>query len=234
MIAFGMSGGIGDAILGQPIVKKIKEVFNEEVALFYYDKTVGQVLSHNYDFAHGPFFTNGVDGRDKRALYKEARKQGCSLLIFNSFLLDNDDQWNIFYALDESRIDIVRERREVHLKSFNEKLKTNVDSLNDLHSLTVLNNLGLEDSYYADFRRYGFDVSEEEIVLDIPDWANEKTAEWRKNNPEYAVIHDSRLETKYRKDKEHAILKSWYADRWEGVAQYQCRLYSFIGRVMSC
>jgi ADP-heptose:LPS heptosyltransferase len=209
MIGYIVTGGIGDAILSLPIIEKLKVFFNDEIVILCFDincvpllfYTKNQVKCHNVKKI---FSTNEV----------YSFLQECSIVVWNRFESDNDGLNNYFYAIDDSKIDIIRRFRETYHKNLSKSLGREILDLRKEDKLSLLTFLSSEENYYADWNRFGIDVSYDDLKIDIPQNTIDKNEKNVKNLGSYCIVHDSRLYSSTQN------IKSWYFDRWQSATDF--------------
>jgi len=211
MIAFLMTGGIGDAIVNQPVPEKLREMFDEEVFLFYFDKPVKQVISHNFDSVCGSDLALEWQKHKREKLYDQARSKGCTLAISNTYIEDSEGGFSFMRALEPSRLDVERRYRQLLLNNLAKDIGIPLKSLVGTYRYHILQFLASETSYYAGFNRSGIDVGYDDIRLDIPQYAIDFADQWTKHRPRYIIVQDSRL------GGFRAMMKSWYLERWDAL-----------------
>lgn len=211
MIAFCLTGGIGDAIFSVPVINKIKEVFQDDVVVLYFDHRSTPIIKTSC----------AVDLRliERDFLSPDevySKISDCNLAIWNTFKIDNDGHCNFFYAIDKSKIGIVRERRELYLNNLSAVCGRKITDIRNHVKLGLMNFLSNEKDYYADFKRFGIDVSFEDVKLDIPQEVIDRNKKSIDSLGNYRIVHDSRLSSH---GKNMGFFKSWYTDRWEELCE---------------
>jgi hypothetical protein len=138
----------------------------------------------------------------------------CEMVVFNKFRRDHEGRMNFFVPVSGKWKDEAVEMRSLYLKNLSLGGKKRfIEECDPLRLITFFNS---EDSYFADWRRYGADVGYGDVRLDVrPSSRAAKIAELGS----YAVVHDSKFpelggRTAY-------LTKAWYGAEWSKVC---CRL----------
>jgi ADP-heptose:LPS heptosyltransferase len=209
MIGYISTGGIGDAILSLPVIEKLKSYFNDEVVVLCFDvnsiplfqSTRNSVICHN---------TKKLLSLDESYIFLK----GCSLAVWNRFETDNDGFNNYFYALDSSKLSIVREMREKYHKNLSNFLGRQVYDLRKEDQFSLITLFSSEENYYIDWNRFGINVSYNDLKPNIPQDVIDKNSKNVDHLGEYCIVHDSRLYSSIQN------IKSWYFDRWQSVVDF--------------
>jgi ADP-heptose:LPS heptosyltransferase len=211
MIAFCLTGGIGDAILSVPIVRKIKEIFQQGVVVLYFDNRSTPIVKKM-----GAYDCRLIEKDTMSAHEVYGKIEDCEMAIWNTFKIDNDGQCNFFHALHDRCIPIVRERRELYLKNLSSMYGKEIKNMREHLLSGLMEFLCNEHDYYADMKRFGIDVGYDDVNLEIPFDVVVRNKFVVDRLGEYSIVHDSRLS-----DEKNTMgfFKSWYVDRWESVCQ---------------
>jgi len=213
MVGFCISGGIGDAILLSPIICRIRDTFSGvEVAVF--DPNIVTIIEligvkcHLIDSFIHLSADDMVSGT-----HSFLKSRGCSLAIWNCFRTDHDGFCNHFFALDSSFKELVSEKRFLYYKSLSEVMGKQISPVRRTdYNLEVARFLCSEKDYFADWKRYGFKVSHEDVTLKVPNINNEAL---EKLSP-YCIVHDSKLDF----NNVNGSIKAWFPDRWDEISEY--------------
>jgi len=201
VIVYCQTGGIGDAIMGTAVVAALERRYRDEVKIVHFEDLVQQVVARSERFPLAQLNDLAVVGD----FYPDAQ-----LAVINKFRKDNDGELSFFYALDRSMLGHVRLLRSAHMRGILDILYTSrtVESLYDFDSLRLLMMMNMETNYFADWRRYGFDVGFEDVHLDHPVYGIPAATALG----DFAVVHDSRLPGS--SGASSYPMKAWYTSRW--------------------
>jgi len=207
MVVFFQTGGIGDTILGTAVIKCLNRYYGEKIGVLCLNPLVAQALiGVNYIS-----FVKQV--RPDQCRTMEDLERVCpeaELIIFNKFRRDMDGQLNFFCPIGDKYIENSRSFRQKFIKSVNDDLHTKATRLEDIAPLKLIRHFNNEEDYFSDWRRYGLDVSYDEVGLDIYDYTIERNAE---NLPsDYFIVHDTKLPT--MSGRSVYPIKAWYANEW--------------------
>lgn len=215
MIAFCMGGGIGDAILCVPVIRRMQSTFDEPIVVFYCDGNLTPILGTIPDVELRFFETYWWDSQLE--CVKNAVSD-CSLIIWNRFESDNDEKCNYFYANDEKWLPFVRMKREEYRRNLSSELGREIGDLEEEVSRGLMFELSGDSNFYSDWNRFGIDVSYDDVHMDIPVEFEEKHAGAISKLGPYAILHDSRL-PEDGKSRPHWI-KCWYTERWNQLSSH--------------
>ena len=216
MIGYLMFGGIGDAIMNFPIIKRVQEVFNDRVRVYYVEANAEPILRllDNVEL-------DCIGLQDFPPLYRDiTRFQACDLIFMSRLERDNDNRLNYFFAIDESWLSFVREARDRYFVNLERQYGQKIRHFDDRADVNLVRFMAEREDYYADVRSLGFDVGYNDVEIPI----SEKSEMWHSvHGPgeKYAVIHDSSLPCTMEDGTvvPHGTTRSWYPDRWEAVAK---------------
>ena len=214
MIAYCMGGGIGDVILGLPVIRKLQALLKEKFVIFYCDGNLTPLLSTLQDVELRFFETYYWDSQ--LDCVKNAVSD-CSLIIWNRFEGDNDDKCNYFYANDLKWLDFVREKRELYSRNLSKELGRPIGDLQEEAGTGMMLELAFDSNYFSDWNRFGIDVGYEDVSMEVPEEIEQKHASSIARLGRYAIFHDSRLPFP-GKTRVHWI-KCWYLDRWNELSR---------------
>jgi len=207
MIGYIITGGIGDAILSVPVIEKVKSYFNDSVIVLCLDPNMFPLIfstGNPVKCYEGEFSIEGA-----YSLLKT-----CSLVVWNRFEADNDGFNSFFYALDSSKLNTVRRMRETYHENLSKLLGRKVYDLRKEDHLFLMNFFSSEKNYYADWNRFGVDVSYDDLNITIPNEFVIKNKERVDSLGNYCIVHDSRIHSFVQN------IKSWYFDRWQEVVNF--------------
>jgi ADP-heptose:LPS heptosyltransferase len=216
MIGFFVQGGIGDAILAQPVLKKLKETYSDDICLFYFNDLVAQVLEHNFEDA-SLFVRAKSDKRQWRdQVYKQAEDLGCDFVFSNILIKDHEGFLNQFYAIKPAFMELERQKRQVYLSNLSERIGFEIKNVKD-HLFDVMRQYSIEDNCYVDINAFGINVSYDDMILDVPQIYYDKIQHWLDENPKFAIVHDSSMPS--FEGKARMLMRSWELDRWNEVSK---------------
>jgi len=211
MFTYFLSGGIGDAILDGPAGRIVAMERKEKARVVTFDHKVKQVLA-GQDWIEE--IVDRTDLEDFRS-YEQAHAthaNDASIIMWNYFIKDNDDEMNYFYAPVPEALPAVRERRKLYCERLSKQLGKEIVNINPQNALGLSIYFSNEDYYYADWNRFGVDVSYEDVDIQVDQAAEKRIEESSCLFDPYVILHDSRL-PKAGSNKPY-VLKSWYEDRW--------------------
>jgi len=212
MIAFVVTGGIGDAILGQPIPGKLKEMFGQDVVLYHQEGPIGQVVSHNFEVASEMRYVNAWHSYRADEMVKIVDDPSCEMIVANTFFKTSTVSSFFMPLTDEMRLK-ADEMNGLYISNLAKEIGVEKEQIKDIDPYQLMMYLGHCKNYYASFNRYGIDVGYEDIKLDIPEDAIERASEWIDKYGEYVVVHDSKF------GDPECVIKQWSKDSWEELVE---------------
>lgn len=221
MIAFFQTGGIGDAIMGTAAIRCLAERYGD-VGVLYFNPLVPQVL----DGRDGVAWTRHMPAHKCRSMrsIKEAVPE-CGMVVFNKFRRDFAGRLSFFVPMgDDCRqyLDDASEYYERYLAAICDMVGRKRGSLDDFDHFWLMRAFNRETDYFADWKRYGFDVGYEDVGVPMPQGMEDRHPKVAEMG-DFAIVHDS----KYPVDGESAyLMKSWYGPRWGEVSR---RIYEELG-----
>ncbi len=206
MIAFCVTGGIGDTLLAVPVIQKIKEMFNERILVINFDKPSEIILKNIYDVDTLCF--GGMVSHEQ--FYKNVKD--CGLIIWNLFRKDHEGHCNLFTANNNSYKSIVSDMRKKYFINLSSDWKIEIKDLYNNAEMNMIR-LSNEEDYYIDYRRYGIDVNFSDLNIDIPEKYIIKNKNKVDSLGDYFIFHDSRLYGN------QATLKGWDIKKWNSLSE---------------
>jgi ADP-heptose:LPS heptosyltransferase len=207
-VGFILTGGIGDAILWIAVAKKIQEMFDGDFVLLYFNNHMEPIVN-TLENAETRFREIDYWGTSEDTV--KTNLSDCDLVVWNRFERDNDGLCNFFYAVNEEFIPYVRDKRAEYMANLSKDLGREVKSIDEEIYNGLIHILVNEDDYFIDARRFGIDVSYEDVNIDIPDATIEKHDDMIRQFDPYVILHDSRLDNIHH-------LKSWDFDKWNELS----------------
>lgn len=212
MVGFCLSGGIGDAILLLPVIQKLNSLYSG-VEVVVYDQNIVVIIESIGVKCH-------LIEDYKRLSVSEwvlmthnlLRSRGISLAVWSSFKTDHEGLCGLFLAVEDSAKKLVEDKRRLYYENLSKAIGKTVSSLKPRdNNLDVVKFMSEEKDFFAEWKRYGIDVSHSDVFLNSPDIKNEALD---KLSP-YCILHDSKMATDTT-----FCSKSWYLDRWEALVPY--------------
>ena len=220
MVAFFLTGGLGDAILGMSVVKELSAIY-------------GPLLALNFN----PLTRQVIEGQPGVAATKQLPADQCrsmaniaaacpdvEMVVFNKFRRDHKGLMNFFCPLSKPMCAEAESRRIRYMEELARQTGVKAGRLEDIDTYRLLKYFNSEDNYFADWNRYGIPAGYEGVVLQpVPGKPSPRTSFFSKLG-RYAVVHDSKFPG--LDGKSNYITKAWYGPRWSQVCR---RLTSDLG-----
>lgn len=212
MVGFCLVGGIGDAILLSPVIRDLGEKYGG-VEVVIYDTNVSAIM----DSLKLKYHIIKYDGRistDRQvsSTHDLLKTRGISLAVWSAFRKDHEGFCNLFIAVDDSVRKIVDNKRDIYYRNLSKDMgKDILPAKIGGDNFEIIKFMSVEKDYYAQWRRFGIDVSHSDICFDVPEIKNDML----NDIVPYCILHDSRMSSDGR-----LCTKSWYRERWEVIVPY--------------
>jgi hypothetical protein len=209
MIAFFQTGGIGDAILGTSIVRKLAEMYGD-VCVLYCDHLVPQVYQ-GMEFIASVRRVDMAVCRTYEGLVSAL--PGVDFAVFNKFRRGIDGKLNFFHPISSSSADLCREYGNRYVRALSADMGREIGDLSQVNPLSLVTFFNSETDYFADWRRYGIGCGYGGVGVDVYPYTADRNAgaKWPEK---FVVFHDSRLPVRGRSPY---LMKAWKADRWRSL-----------------
>ena len=207
MIAFFQTGGIGDAILGTSVVKKLRASYGA-VTVCYCDHLVPQVYQ-GVGFVDRLKRIDMATVRTAEALGKSL--SGFDFVVFNKFRRGPDGKLNFFIPVSPGSVDICEGYRRGYAEALSSDIGRRVSDISDIHPVELMRFFNSESDYFSDWRRYGLGCGYGDVSVEIFPYTKERNGHDRWP-AKFIVVHDSRLPVDGRSGYP---MKAWSADLWK-------------------
>ena len=219
MVAFFLTGGVGDAILSTAVIKELSALYGPLLALNF-NRLAQQVLEGQPGIAE----VRHMAAHECRSMAKIAAAcPEAEMVVFNKFRVDHQGRLNFFCPLSESMHAEAESRRGMYMEALRRQARVTASGIEQIDTYRLLTFFNSEQSYFADWNRYGIMASYENVGL-IPVAGKPSRVSKIPNLGRYAIVHDSKFPDVTGKTT--YVTKAWYGPRWSVLCR---RLKSELG-----
>jgi len=198
--------------MGTAVIRCLAEIYGD-VGVLYFNPLVPQVL----DGREGVAWTRHMPAHKCRTMenVREAVPE-CGMVVFNKFRRDHERKLNFFCPFSDEYKAEAASYRDRYLAEICKMAGVRKADLEDFSPNWMLNRFNHETDYFADWKRYGFDIGYDGVGVPIPEGMDERhpaVAELGR----FAIVHDSKYpdcngESTY-------LMKTWFGPRWSSVSR---------------